>query len=65
MNEMPKKHSLDYSIDYLKQERRRLSTERDVANSNKDYESAKQFEWLVTGLDSAINLLEHKKSDTA
>jgi hypothetical protein len=62
---MPEKHPLDYPITYLKQERRRLATERDVANSNKDYESAKQFEWLAEGLDSAIKLLEDKRRESS
>ncbi|MFI5420653.1 MAG: hypothetical protein ACHQ1H_06765 [Nitrososphaerales archaeon] len=32
-------HKLDYAIKYLKQEHSRLTTERDVANSNKDGEA--------------------------
>ena len=54
-------HKLDYAIKYLKQERSRLATERDVANSNKDYDLAKDMEWIVNGLDAALKLLEEKR----
>jgi len=54
-------HKLDYAIKYLKQERSRLATERDVANSNKDYDLANDMEWIVNGLDAAIKLLEEKR----
>jgi hypothetical protein len=57
-------HKLDYAIKYLKQERSRLSTERDVANSNKDYDLANDMEWIVNGLDAAINLLEDKRGES-
>ena len=62
---MPKssEHKLDYAIEYLKRERRRLTTERDVANSNKDFDLANDMEWIVNGLDAAIKLLEEKRDE--
>lgn len=60
----PGEHKLDYAIKYLKQERSRISTERDVANSNKDYDLANDMEWIVNGLDAAIKLLEEKWDET-
>lgn len=45
-------------------ERRRIATERDVANSNKDYELANEFEWIVNGLDAAIKLLVDKSAES-
>ena len=57
-------HKLDYAIKYLKQERSRLATERDVANSNKDYDLANDMEWIVNGLDAAIKLLEEKRIES-
>jgi hypothetical protein len=57
-------HKLDYAIKYLKQERSRLATERDVANSNKDYDLANDMEWIVNGLDAAINLLEYQRVES-
>jgi len=56
-------HKLDYAIKYLKQEHSRLTTERDVANSNKDYDLAKDMQWIVNGLDAAIKLLEEKRTE--
>jgi hypothetical protein len=58
------KPSLDYAISYLTVERRRLATERDVANNNKDYETAKKCEWLVNGLDHALEVLEEKNKES-
>jgi hypothetical protein len=55
-------HKLDYAIRYLKQERRRIATERDVANSNKDYDLGNDMEWIVNGLDAALELLEEKRA---
>jgi hypothetical protein len=55
-------HKLDYAIKYLKQERRRITTERDVANSNKDYDLANDMDWIVNGLNAAIELLEEKRA---
>jgi hypothetical protein len=57
-------HKLDYAIKYLKQERSRLATERDVANSNKDFDLANDMEWIVNGLDAAIKLLEEKRTES-
>jgi len=57
-------HKLDYAIKYLKHERRRIGTERDVANSNKDYDLANDMEWIANGLDAAINLLEEKRGES-
>ncbi len=57
-------HKLDYAIKYLKQERSRISTERDVSNSNKDYDLARDMEWIVNGLDAAIQLLEDKRAES-
>lgn len=57
-------HKLDYAIKYLKQERSRIATERDVANSNKDYDLANDMEWIVNGLDAAIKLLEEKRAES-
>jgi hypothetical protein len=57
-------HKLDYAINHLKTERRRIATERDVANSNKDYDLANEFEWIVNGLDAAIKLLEDKSAES-
>jgi hypothetical protein len=56
-------HKLDYAIKYLKQERSRTATERDVANSNKDYDLANDMEWITNGLDAAIKLLEEKRNE--
>ncbi len=57
-------HKLDYAINHLKMERSRIATERDVANSNKDYDLANEFEWIVNGLDAAIKLLEDKRAES-
>ena len=57
-------HKLDYAIKYLKQERSRIATERDVANSNKDYDLANDMEWIVNGLDAAIKLLQEKRDES-
>ena len=57
-------HKLDYAIKYLKQEYSRISTERDVANSNKDYDLANDMEWIANGLDAAIKLLEEKRAES-
>lgn len=57
-------HKLDYAIRYLKQERSRIATERDVANSNKDYDLANDMEWIVNGLDAAISLLVEKRDQS-
>lgn len=57
-------HKLDYAIKYLKQERSRIATERDVSNSNKDYDLANDMEWIVNGLDAAIKLLEEKRAES-
>jgi hypothetical protein len=57
-------HKLDYAIKYLKQERSRIATERDVSNSNKDYDLANDMEWIVNGLDAAIKLLEEKRDES-
>jgi hypothetical protein len=54
-------HKLDYAINHLARERSRITTERDVAISNKDEDLAKDLDWIVNGLDAAINLLEEKK----
>jgi hypothetical protein len=56
-------HKLDYAIKYLKQERSRIATERDVSNSNKDYDLARDMEYIVNGLDAAIKLLEEKRAE--
>jgi hypothetical protein len=64
MVERSDEHKLDYAIKYLKQEHSRISTERDVANSNKDYDLANDMEWIANGLDAAIKLLEEKRSDS-
>ncbi len=58
----PNEHKLDYAINHLSQERSRIATERDVANSNKDYDLANDLEWIVNGLDAAIKLLEEKRA---
>ncbi len=60
----PGQHKLDYAINHLNQERSRIATERDVANSNKDYELANDLEWIVNGLDAAINLLKEKRAES-
>ena len=57
-------HKLDYAIKYLERERRRIVTERDVANSNKDYDLANDMEWIANGLDAAIKLLEEKRAES-
>jgi hypothetical protein len=57
-------HKLDYAIKYLKQERSRIATERDVANSNKDYDLATDMEYIVNGLDAAIKLLVEKRAES-
>ena len=57
-------HKLDYAINHLKQERSRISTERDVATNNKDYDLASELDWIVNGLNAAINLLEDKRSES-
>jgi hypothetical protein len=54
-------HKLDYAIKYLKQERSRITTERDVAKLNKDYDLANDMDWIANGLDAAIELLEEKR----
>jgi hypothetical protein len=58
------KHKLDYAIKYLKQERSRIATERDVANNNKDYDLARDMEFIVEGIDAAINLLVDKRTES-
>jgi len=60
----PGEHKLDYAIKYLKQERSRIATEREVANSNKDYDLANDMEWIVNGLDAAIKLLDEKRDES-
>jgi hypothetical protein len=57
-------HKLDYAIKYLKQERSRIATERDVSNSNKDYDLANDMEYIVNGLDAAIKLLVDKRDES-
>ena len=57
-------HKFDYAIKYLKQERSRIATERDVANSNKDYDLANDMELIVNGLDAAIKLLEEARAES-
>ena len=57
-------HKLDYAIKYLKQERSRIATERDVANSNKDYDLANDMDWIFNGLDAAVKLLEEKRDES-
>ena len=57
-------HKLDYAIKYLKRERSRIATERDVANNNKDYDLASDMEWIVNGLDAAIQLLDAKRVES-
>ena len=57
-------HKLDYAIKYLRQERSRIATERDVANSNKDYDLANDMDWIVNGLDAAIKLLVEKRDQS-
>lgn len=57
-------HKLDYAIKYLKQEYSRITTERDVANSNKDYDLANDMEWIANGLDAAIKLLTEKRDES-
>jgi 3-phosphoglycerate kinase len=57
-------HKLDYAIKYLKQEHSRIVTERDVANSNKDYDLANDMSWISNGLDAAIKLLEEKRDES-
>jgi hypothetical protein len=57
-------HQLDYPIKYLKQEYSRMITERDVANSNKDYDLANEMGWIASGLDAAIKLLEEKRAES-
>lgn len=41
-----------------------MATERDVALNNKDYDLAKDLDWIVSGLDAAIKLLEDKKVES-
>lgn len=57
-------HKLDYAINHLSRERSRMATERDVALNNKDYDLAKDLDWIVNGLDAAIKLLEDKKAES-
>jgi hypothetical protein len=53
--------SLDYAIHQLEQESRRLDTERQVALHNKDPETAQKFEWLLLGVNRAIELLKKEE----
>ena len=64
MSSGPSGHKLDYAINHLTMERSRIATERDVANSNKDYDLANELEWIVNGLDAAIKLLEEKRAES-
>jgi len=57
-------HKLDYAIKYLRQEHSRIATERDVANSNKDYDLANDMDWIASGLDAAIKLLVEKRDQS-
>ena len=57
-------HKLDYAIDHLSRERSRITTEREVALSNKDYEFANNLDWILSGLNAAIKLLEDKRAES-
>ncbi len=61
---MSGENKLDYAIRYLKEEYTRITTERDVANSNKDYDLANNMDWIASGLDAAIKLLVEKRAES-
>ncbi len=57
-------HKLDYAIKYLKREYSRVTTERDVAISNKDFDLANDMEWISNGLDAAVKILEERRAES-
>ena len=47
-------HKLDYAIEHLSREKSRITTEREVALSNKDYEFANNLDCILSSVSTYL-----------